>query len=124
MLMNNDNRFDIDLEYGQIFEQKIADIFQKSKIEVKTERDKWRSTGNIVIEFESRGKPSGIAVTQSQFWFHNLALDGELLMTLVFPVSVLKRYISDNKPRVVRGGDDNTSKLYLINLTDLVTIIK
>jgi len=122
--MNNDNRFDIDLEYGQIFEQKIADIFQKSKIEVKTERDKWRSTGNIVIEFESRGKPSGIAVTQSQFWFHNLALDGELLMTLVFPVSVLKRYISDNKPRVVRGGDDNTSKLYLINLTDLVTIIK
>jgi hypothetical protein len=45
-------------------------------------------------------------------------------MTLVFPVSVLKRYIADNKPRVVRGGDDNTSKLYLINLTDLVTIIK
>ena len=124
MLMNNDNRFDIDLEYGQIFEQKIADIFQNSKIEVKTERDKWNSTGNIVIEFESRGHPSGIAVTQSDFWFHNLALKGELIMTLVFPVAVLKRYIADNKPRIVRGGDDNTSKLYLINLADLVTIIE
>jgi hypothetical protein len=124
MKLNNDNRFDIDLEYGQIFEQKIAAIFQNSKIEVKTERDKWNSTGNIVIEFESRGKPSGITTTEATFWFHNLSLNGELIMTLVFPVSVLKRYIADNKPRVVRGGDDNTSKLYLINLTDLVTIIK
>lgn len=124
MKLNNDNRFDIDLEYGQIFEQKIADIFQSSKIEVKTERDKWNSTGNIVIEFESRGHPSGIAVTQSDFWFHNLALKGELIMTLVFPVAVLKRYIKQHNPRVVRGGDDNTSKLYLINLADLVTIIE
>ncbi|NBV71744.1 MAG: hypothetical protein EBR60_06805 [Burkholderiaceae bacterium] len=124
MKLNNDNRFDIDLEYGQIFEQKIADIFQNSKIEVKTERDKWNSTGNIVIEFESRGHPSGIAITEADFWFHNLALKGELIMTLVFPVPVLKRYIADNKPRVVRGGDDNTSKLYLINLADLVTIIE
>lgn len=124
MKLNNDNRFDIDLEYGQIFEQKIANIFQSSKIEVKTERDKWNYTGNIVIEFESRGHPSGIAVTQSDFWFHNLALKGELIMTLVFPVAVLKRYIEQNKPRVVRGGDDNTSKLYLINLADLVTIIE
>jgi hypothetical protein len=124
MKLNNDNRFDIDLEYGQIFEQKIANIFQSSKIEVKTERDKWNSTGNIVIEFESRGHPSGIAVTQADFWFHNLALKGELIMTLVFPVAVLKRYIKQNNPRVVRGGDDNTSKLYLINLADLVTIIE
>jgi hypothetical protein len=124
MKLNNDNRFDIDLEYGQIFEQKIADIFQNSKIEVKTERDKWNSTGNIVIEFESRGHPSGIAITEADFWFHNLALKGELIMTLVFSVPVLKRYIADNKPRVVRGGDDNTSKLYLINLADLVTIIE
>lgn len=124
MKLNNDNRFDIDLEYGQIFEQKIADIFQSSKIEVKTERDKWNSTGNIVIEFESRGHPSGIAVTQADFWFHNLALKGELIMTLVFPVAVLKRYIKQHNPRVVRGGDDNTSKLYLINLADLVTIIE
>jgi len=69
MKLNNDNRFDIDLEYGQ-------------------------------------------------------TLKGELIMTLVFPVAVLKRYIKKHKPRVVRGGDDNTSKLYLINLADLVTIIE
>jgi hypothetical protein len=63
--MNNDKRFDLDLQYGQVFEQKVADMLQNKKIEVKTERDKWKSTGNIVIEFESRGRPSGIASTEA-----------------------------------------------------------
>jgi len=124
MLMNNDKRFDIDLQYGQVFEQKVADMLQKSKIEVKTERDKWKSTGNIVIEFESRGRPSGIAATEADFWFHNLAIGDEIVMTLVFPIWKLRSYISKTMPRMVNGGDNNTSRLYLINLADLVKIIE
>jgi hypothetical protein len=122
--MNNDKRFDIDLEYGKVFEQKVADMLQNSKIEVKTERDKWKSTGNIVVEFESRGRPSGIATTEADYWFHNLAIGNDIIMTLVFPVSKLRSYIAKNMPRMVRGGDDNTSRMYLISLTDLVTIIE
>lgn len=122
--MNNDKRFDIDLEYGKVFEQKVADMLQNSKIEVKTERDKWKSTGNIVVEFESRGRPSGIATTEAEYWFHNLAVGNDIVMTLVFPVSKLRSYIAKNMPRMVRGGDDNTSRMYLISLTDLVTIIE
>jgi hypothetical protein len=38
-------------------------------------------------------------------------------------VSTLRKYIAKQKPRSVRGGDDMTSKLYLIKLTDLVTLI-
>ena len=124
MKLNNDKRFDIDLSYGQIFEQKVADMLQNSKIEVKTERDKWKSTGNIVIEFESRGRPSGIASTEADYWFHNLAVGNDIVMTLVFPVYKLRSYIAKNMPRMVRGGDDNTSRMYLISLTDLVTIIE
>ena len=124
MLMNNDKRFDIDLEYGKVFEQKVADMLQNSKIEVKTERDKWKSTGNIVVEFESRGRPSGIATTEAEYWFHNLAVGNDIVMTLVFPVSKLRSYIAKNMPRMIRGGDDNTSRMYLISLTDLVTIIE
>ena len=123
MKLNNDNRFDIDLEYGQIFEQKIAAIFQNSKIEVKTERDKWNSTGNIVIEFESRGKPSGIATTEADYWFHNLALGEDIVMTLVFPTKILRNYIIQTMPRIVSGGDNNTSRLYLLNLQSLVKMI-
>ena len=123
MLMNNDKRFDIDLQYGQVFERKVADMLQNSKIEVKTERDMWKSTGNIVVEFESRGKPSGIASTEAEYWFHNLAIGDDIVMTLVFPTKILRNYIAQNMPRMVRGGDNNTSRLYLIKLQELVKII-
>ena len=33
------NKFDIDLKYGQIFENKLSDIFKNKKVEVKTERN-------------------------------------------------------------------------------------
>ena len=121
--MNNDKRFDIDLSFGQCFEQKVADMLQNSKIEVKTERDMWKSTGNIVVEFESRGKPSGIASTEADYWFHNLAVGDDIVMTLVFPTKTLRNYIAKNNPRMVRGGDNNTSRLYLIKLQDLVTML-
>ena len=123
MKFNNDKRFDIDLSFGQCFEQKVADMLQNSKIEVKTERDKWKDTGNIVIEFESRGRPSGIATTEADYGFHNLAMGEDIIMTLVFPTKTLRNYIAKNMPRMVRGGDDMTSRLYLINLKDLVTML-
>lgn len=124
MKFNNDKRFDLDLAYGQVFEKKVADILGNSKIEVKTEKDKWKTTGNIVIEHESRGKPSGIITTEADYWIHNLAVGDDIVLSLLLPVATLRRYIARNNPRSVRGGDDMTSKLYLIKLTDLVTLIQ
>ena len=123
MLMNNDKRFDLDLAYGQVFEQKVAEILGQSKIEVKTEKDKWKTTGNIVIEYESRGKPSGIITTEADYWLHNCAIGDNIVFSLLLKVSTLRQYIAKQNPRSVRGGDDMTSKLYLIKLTDLVTLI-
>lgn len=123
MKFNNDKRFDFDLAYGQVFEKKVADILGNSKIEVKTEKDKWKTTGNIVIEFESRGKPSGIITTEADYWWHSLAIGDNLVFSICIPVDTLRKYIARNNPRSVRGGDDMTSKLYLIKLTDLVTLI-
>ena len=121
--MNNDKRFDLDLAYGQVFEKKVADLLGKSKIEVKTEKDKWKSTGNIVIEYESRGKPSGIITTEADYWLHNMAYGDDIVFSILVPVATLRKYIAQHNPRSVRGGDDMTSKLYLIKLTDLVTLI-
>lgn len=122
-LHNNDKRFDLDLAYGQVFEKKVADILGNSKIEVKTEKDKWKSTGNIVIEYESRNKPSGIITTDADYWLHNLAMGDDIVLSFLTKVSTLRKYIAQHNPRSVRGGDDMTSKLYLIKLTDLVTLI-
>jgi hypothetical protein len=122
-LHNNDKRFDLDLAYGQVFEQKVSEILGQSKIEVKTEKDKWKTTGNIVIEYESRGKPSGIITTEADYWLHNCAIGDDIVFSVLLKVTTLRKYIARHNPRSVRGGDDMTSKLYLIKLTDLVTLI-
>ena len=84
-------KFDIDLEYGTIREEKIIDMFLNKKIEVKSERDTWMKTGNICIEYESYGKPSGIIATEADFWFHNLCIKDDIFCTLVFDVPKLKK---------------------------------
>lgn len=118
-MLNKDKRFDLDLKFGVVYEKQLLNMFENSKIEVKTERDLWVKTKNIVIEFESRGKPSGIVTTEADYWFHNLVKDGIIKCSLCFPIDQLRAYIEKANPRVVRGGDNMTSKLYLINLQDL-----
>ena len=122
MTLNNDNKFDIDLQYGQVREQELADILKYEKIEVKTERDKWMETGNICIEFRCRGKESGIAVTQAKWWVHVLADGDETVCMLMFPTDKLKeiarKHVAD-KAKVVYGGDDNLSKMVLLPLKEI-----
>lgn len=116
----NRKKFDLDLEYGKVREQAIADMLQDKKIEVKSERDVWQHTGNIAIEYESYGKPSGIAATESDYWFHNLCIGDDIFATLVFHTDSLRRIIDNlDYKRSVSGGDHNASKMYLLNLQKL-----
>jgi hypothetical protein len=116
----NRKKFDIDLEYGQVREQLVADMLQDKKIEVKSERDMWQRTGNIAIEYQSYGKPSGIDATESDYWFHNLCVGDETFCTLVFDTKSLKRIINNlDYKRSVSGGDNNASRMYLLNIQKL-----
>ena len=113
-------KFDLDLKYGQIRETAVADMLQGCKIEVKSERDLWQKTGNIAIEYESYGKPSGIMATESEYWFHNLCIGDKIFSTLVFKTDILKDIIKSlDYVRTVRGGDNMASKMYLISLQKL-----
>ena len=113
-------KFDIDLAYGKVREQRVADMLQDKKIEVKSERDMWVRTGNIAIEYESYGKPSGIAATESDYWFHNLCIGDETFATLVFDVPSLKRIIDNlDHKRTVSGGDNGAARMYLLSLQKL-----
>ena len=121
MILNNNNKFDIDLQYGQVREEELSDILQNEKIEVKTERDKWKETGNICIEFRCRGKPSGIAVTEAKWWVHVLADGDDTSCMLMFPTEKLKeiarKYYANGK--IVNGGDDNLSEMVLLPLKEI-----
>jgi len=113
-------KFDLDLEYGQVREDKIAEMLQDKKIEVKSERDIWQTTGNIAIEYESWGKPSGIRATESDYWFHNLCIGDKIFCSLVFDTEVLKKIVDKlDTFRTVSGGDNNASRMFLVNLSKL-----
>ena len=115
-------KFDIDLQYGTIREEKIANMLTDKKIEVKSERGMWMKTGNICIEYESYGKSSGIAATEADYWFHNLCIDDNIFCTLVFEVPKLKQLIDKlDFKKSVCGGDHKASKMYLVNINKLFT---
>jgi len=113
-------KFDIDLEYGEIREDKIKDMLTGKKIEVKSEKGMWMKTGNICIEYESWNKPSGIRATESDYWFHNLCVGDNEFCTLVFKTDVLRTIVDKlDTFKTVAGGDHNASKMFLVNLQKL-----
>tara|TARA_R100000008_G_scaffold84374_1_gene71608 strand:+ start:2321 stop:2761 length:441 start_codon:yes stop_codon:yes gene_type:complete len=113
-------KFDIDLQYGKIREEQVAEMLQNGKIEVKSERDIWQKTGNIVVEYESYGKPSGIKATESDFWFHQLCIGDDTYATLVFRTDILRNIIDSlDYVRSVKGGDNMASQMYLLNIQKL-----
>lgn len=118
----NRKKFDLDLAFGEYHEDSLASMLgiSSDKVEVKTERGMWVDTGNIAIEFESYGKPSGIRATESEHWVHNLTVNGEVFCRLMFPVDVLTSVIDNlDSHRVVSGGDNWASRMYLLNLEKL-----
>ena len=113
-------KFDIDLQYGKIREEQVAEMLQNGKIEVKSEKDIWQKSGNLCIEYESYGKPSGIKATESDYWFHNLCMGDDIYATIVFRTDTLRKIIASlDYVKTVSGGDYCASKMYLLNLQKL-----
>ena len=125
--MSDRAKFDLDLQYGQAGEKWLAWLgTDQAKVEVKTERDTWATTGNAVFEYRCRGKASGIAVTTSDFWVHNFMLGGKHCMTYVWPTEDLKTFLRMchsttglHGSRKVSGGDDDASEVILVPISAL-----
>ena len=119
-------KFDHDLEFGQLGEDFVKSMQSKNtKIEVKTERDIWKTTGNIAIEIRCRGKKSGISVTEAETWVHLLSYENNIEGGFIFSTKYLKDKIVEmhkNKEiKLVMGGDDNMSQMVLIPIEKLFT---
>ena len=122
--LNTDSKFDIDLEFGNIGEEHIQNIFDgNSLVEVKTERDIWKTTGNIAVEIRCNGKLSGLSVTEADTWIHLLSYDNKIEGGFIFNTSYLKDRIGElhkNKEvKVTMGGDDNLSQMVLVPIEKL-----
>jgi hypothetical protein len=113
MIYNSD--FKYDLQIGQNYETLLYELLGK-RIEVK--RDfKCLETGNIFIEYESRGKKSGIATSEAEWWCYWLSDFHLVLIELDKLKIICRQYLNTN--RDVRGGDMNTSKGILLPVKTL-----
>ena len=87
------SKFDIDLKFGEEFEFSLAKILSLGKIEVKTERDKWKKTGNIAIELMNQSNVSGLTATEAEWWAQILTYKGNIESVILIPVPKLKKLV-------------------------------
>lgn len=107
--------FRYDLKVGNIKEEELADIFANKKVEVKYDQLSLK-TGNIFVEYESRGKKSGLAKTEAEYYCWAFGDTFHLIKTKDLKQRC-RKYIGSGKD--VFGGDNNTSKGILLPITEL-----
>ena len=95
----------------------------ETEIEVKTERDMWKTTGNIAIEIRCNGKLSGLSVTEAETWIHLLSYNNKIEGGFIFNTGYLKDRIGElhkNKEvKVIMGGDNKLSQMVLVPIEKL-----
>lgn len=133
------NKFKNDLLQGQIYEKKCLDYLDydsvefppagkfkdydltiikdniKTTIEVKCDRQA-STTNNLCIEYECNKKPSGITTTKADFWIYFIVFPNYDECYKI-PTTELKELIKGTKQ--VIGGDNYSSKMYLLNKNKL-----
>jgi hypothetical protein len=119
--MNFNNDFKFDLEFGVLDgETWFHELVTGKKVEVKSDR-RTAETGNVYIEYWSRGKPSGISKSLADYYVYKVAEDTAVLISTAQMKRKLKQLVEDGKARMnVKGGDNNTSLGILCKLNDLI----
>ena len=125
------NKFwDIDLPFGEKYEDTLSSILTnntKGKIEVKTERDIWKTTGNIYIELACREAFSGLVSTKADWWATILTFDGAIKGIIILPTNLMKKQVktlikNNIAEYPVYGGDDDASIGALVPLKELICV--
>ncbi len=124
-MKNKDSKWDIDLAFGEKYEDSLAEILQIGTIEVKTERDKWKETGNIYVEMACRGALSGLVTTKADWWATILTFGGVIKGVVLLPTKLMKKrvknLIENNVAKYpTAGGDDNDSVGALVPIKELL----
>lgn len=132
--MDYNSDFRYDLKLGQVGENALGKMLSDHTIEVKFDfGTHW--SGNFYIEYESRGKPSGIITTEAKFWCliaatkqanKQLIAQGhytseDVMYSIIIATERLKIICETHHHRKdVKGGDNNTSLGYLVKATALL----
>ena len=108
-------KFSKDLSYGKKHEKLVMKSMEN--FELKTDRMAHK-TGNVYVEFKS----SGISTSKSDTWIFKIVSNGDRhLFSIQIPLTRLRKLVSKDY-RVVPGGDNLTSRGYLVPITDLIKV--
>ena len=107
--------FRYDLKLGNIKEEEVAEIFANKNIEVKYDQLSLK-TGNIFVEYESRGKKSGISKSEAEYYCYAFGDTFHLVKTQDLK-DRCRKYLGTS--RDTYGGDNNSSKGILLPITEL-----
>jgi len=113
-------QFSKDFKYGKKHEKLV--MKSREDYEFKTDRLAHK-TGNAFVEFESRGKESGVVTSKSSIWIFKIVDKSDKhLFSIEIPLDRLRKKVYNSTYRIVRGGDNLTSKGYLVPLQDLISM--
>ena len=132
-----DQEFINTLQFGKLYEQKAKEYFEYNecqevgdtipgydvvfkknnmqvKVEVKADRQSWKS-GNICIEVESNNIPSGLSVTEADYWLYFIVSpDGTKDEVYKIPVEDLKNIVDAYRNNTRMIGYNRLSRCCLI----------
>ena len=105
--------FDLDVQTGIEGENLVLSALNGvKKVEVKTDRIAYH-TKRFAIEYEYKGKPSGISTTEADYWAFVIPQTGSIIFTRTDTLKQLCRKCYAMGYNTV-GGDNNASKIVLV----------
>jgi hypothetical protein len=114
-----ESRWDFNLVEGELKEEELKKVFTgETSVEVKRDFSVSR-TGNVAIELKEGLKPTGLSVTEADWWA--IVLDGEKFegeVVVLIKTERLKRLVKACGISR-RGGDRKQTLIKLLDLDDL-----
>ena len=112
--------YDIYKTKDGLFKEYDLKIYKNNKAiryEVKADRQSYK-TNNFAIEYECSKKDSGISTTKSDFYAYFIIKPNDDYDLYIIPTIEIKNLIKLKQyKRVVNGGDNYNSKMYLFNIS-------
>lgn len=126
--MGSNPNWDIDLAFGEAGENRLAHLLglNASRVEVKTDR-LFVDTNRVFIELyqrpwdSTRWKPSGLMMTEADFWAFNLGAAAVIVPTDTLRQIAALRTASGTELTIAAPDSENPTKGYPLHILEILT---
>ena len=116
-------KWDIDFSYGRKGEQLVERLLGEAGPKVEVKHDSMAAiTGNLAIEFECNGRPSGIAITGAAWWAFVIGGNGQDKIVVLIEAERLKNLCRRHfkEENIKRAGDGQQTRVLLVPICQIL----